>query len=174
MREARVLILAVLSMLALGNVVSACESGDTPDVVIDKRIAIHPDGSFENAGDFDNAGYFVGAPIVDLGKGRIGQKLAQSTDCFPIESLLYVDCNSGETILVQGDEFGIREIQYPNGPIRLSKMSVSDVAKVAQANDYPFTVDVLGSVEKMKKKNRYDPFFGCNLFYPESKGAISG
>ena len=161
-------------MLALGKIATACEPGDTPKFAIDKRIMIHPDGSFENASDFDNAGFFVGASIVDLGKGRIGQKLTRSTDCFPLESLLYVECNSGEAILVDGGELGIREIQYPNGPIRPSKMSVSDVAKVAQENDYPFTVDVLGSVEKMKKKNRYDPFFGCKLFYPESKGAISG
>ena len=65
----------------------------------------------------------------------------------------------------------ITEIQHPKGPIRLSKMSVSEVAAVAKAYDYTFTVDVMGEIGKMRKKNRYDPFMGCKIFYPDSIGA---
>lgn len=177
-------LLALMVGLAVPTIGSACSVLSPPLFKIDKAISVAADGSFENAGEVDNYGAYYGKPIVDVGNGRVGQRIIQAWGCSSGQTLLFVDCTTKEMIQVSGthtDDMvpaghiasSITEIQYPKGPIRLTKMSVSEVAAVAKKHDYTFSVDVMGELGKMRKKNRYDPFMGCKIFYPESIGAKS-
>ena len=47
------------------------------------------------------------------------------------------------------------------------------IAEIAKKNEYTFTVDVIGRLSEMKRKNRYDPLNGCKIYYPDSLGAKS-
>ena len=41
----------------------------------------------------------------------------------------------------------------------------------AKRHGYDHSRDVQSRIEKMKQKNRYNPYCGCPLFYPDSAGA---
>lgn len=172
--------------LSAANGAGACSGPPEPFFKIDKPISISPDGSFENASINDNYRSYGGKPIVDVGNGRVAQRLYFSNVvCTRGERLLFVDCMTLEMIIVEGIDrhvegemeiagfFGtsITNIQQPIGPIRLSRMTVGQVAAISKEHGYDFTVDVRGELAKMRKKNRFDPLMGCKIFYPDSEGA---
>ncbi|MES2433883.1 MAG: hypothetical protein V4586_08680 [Pseudomonadota bacterium] len=175
--------LAILIGLVPPNYVVACDVS-VPLFNFDRKIAIEANGSFSYAADADGIGIDRGMPVMDVGNGRVGQRIF-TMGCFQSETLLFVDCNTKEMIEVEGvepksevDTYGMSDrlidlIQYPKGPIRVSKMTVGQVAAVAQKHGYTFTVNVMEKLEKMRKKNRYDPFMGCKIYYPDSEGAKS-
>ena len=165
-------------------IATACSFDVDAQVGPDKRILVKVDGSFENAAVDDNNYVFLGKPIVDLGNDRVGQRIVEGGGCAARETLLVVNCKTLEMIKVFGiydksqtveiagfSDLPIDPILYPQGPIRLSKMDVPEIASVAQRSGFEFTLDVAGDIQKMKKRNRYNPLFGCKLFYPDSAGA---
>jgi hypothetical protein len=186
--SAGVCFFAFVSLLLLLSVerLHACEFDPFPDnyVAIDRRIIVADDGSFQNAAPDDDRYAIDGKPIVDAGGGRIGQRIIYEGPCEHNERLLVVDCSTKEEILVNGiqaiSEGGfmvdypyssIDNILYPKGPIRLSRMGVEQIETVAKKSGLEFVTDVTGEIARMKRRNRYDPYFGCKIFYPGSPGA---
>jgi hypothetical protein len=158
------------------------------------RISVASDGSFKNAnilgeypfGDvvfFDNSVDSVsGNPIQDRGNGKIAQRLFFSSyACDGHEALLFVDCNTMEGILLAGmpppdltvQSAGyswteIRWIQPPNGPIAITEDStVESLQQVAMRHEILFSLDVEGLLGEITKRDRYDPFLGCEIYYPD-------
>jgi hypothetical protein len=169
----------------------ACEPVLVPASELDGAISLAPDGSFEvsdrrNAHD-QGSGYFSfrsirGGKAIDIGDGRVGQKLIMDYGCQTSEHLLFAECNTGNALLVAGEEVpdyilgggysSIARIQPPYGPIALTARStVDEVAEIAEANGYSYTRDVMADPMTMARFQRYDPFIGCKLFYPDSPGA---
>jgi hypothetical protein len=171
-------------VMAWAGMAHACLPPERPAFWYDKPITIAADGSFTNGGDSYSYD-FVGRPVVDLGGGRIGQRLRYNSFCGYAEQLLVVDCNTTEIIVVDGrvdpenpDDFGggpsttIDMLYPPNGNIRLTRaITVSDLVQIARSEGYEFETDLLVAFGGGKKKNRYDPFNGCKIFYPDSAGA---
>jgi hypothetical protein len=166
----------------------ACEGEPLPAHIIDLPLEVSDDGSFRYAGEVDNSinGRFLwgevgGNPIVDIGNGRVGQKLFAYGACLQVEKLLFVDCSNDVLVLFYGegsDGLGggwlssISAIQAPDGPIRLSATStVEQLEGVAKANKISFTRDLIKIVDASKERNRFDPWNGCKIFYPDSLGA---
>ena len=104
--------------------------------------------------------------------------------CGIYQSLLVTDCGSGEAILIDAPEGNpphslggapdreIKDLYAPRGKLRLT--AGSDIAQLAgQARTYGYrhTTDVASRINQMKNKNRYNPFCGCAVLYPDSAGA---
>jgi hypothetical protein len=150
----------------------------------DKPISIMPDGSFDHAEE--DQGYGMGGRVpIDIGNGKVGQRLVYSDpSCSFPERLLVVDCTSLDGIVIDGlvdfDEPGLGggnsysvDLLYPpKGKIRLTKsVTIGELAAVSRAEDYDFTTDLQAAFATKKKKNRYNPFNACKIFYPDSPGA---
>ncbi|MCX7299744.1 MAG: hypothetical protein NTX73_05075 [Rhodobacterales bacterium] len=171
-------------VMAWAGMAHACEGPKPPLFWYDEPITIAADGSFTNGGEifgFD----LVGRPVVDIGDGKIGQRLRREGLCRIQEQLLVVDCNTTEIIVVDGRvdpdhslDLGmgrsttIDMLYPPYGKIRLTRaITVSDLVQIARSEGYEFETDLLVAFGGGKKKNRYDPFYGCEIFYPDSAGA---
>ena len=185
--------LALIGCALVGTSARACEVGPTPYEWVLAPIEQHDDGSFL-VRDKNRPGYVVngdayspklisGEKVIDVGGGHVAQKLSFPDECGGIEKLLYTDCNTGAAIKVDGitnPDLGpivndwqlISYIQYPNGPIALRAVtSVADVEAVAKAHSFDYTLDVMAAVNRLVPYQRYDPFIGCKIFYPDSAGA---
>jgi hypothetical protein len=183
-------LLVACGMLIAASPVLACEAAVLTRAETRIPIKVLNDGSFEGLDsrrsekmEFNRwLGWWVdGGPVIDIGNGRIGQKITASFDCDVNETLLFVDCNAGDGIVVLGEpadftiggEYNvISEIQKPRGPIKLTPSTeVSEVEEIARSHDFFYERDVMKRPRSMMKSQRYDPFFGCKLFYPNSEGA---
>lgn len=155
-------------------------------------VTIKPDGSFRtlSANTYkrdEQGGYrataFEGGVIRDLGSGRVGQRISSKWEaCSGTEELLVVDCNALEGIMLTGKEpeigiagasyTSIAEIQYPKGPIRLTKTTTVDqIEATARRHDINYTRALYGHFDEMPEHKRYNPYQGCKIFYPDSPGA---
>jgi hypothetical protein len=122
-----------------------------------------------------------GAAVIDIGGGKTGQKLSTNLYCGTAENLMFVDCERAEVIVLEGaytDSSGgvsntsIAPIQQPQGPIGLrASTTVADLAAVAAGADIGYTLNIFAELAREKPRNRFDPFCGCKLFYPDSAGA---
>ncbi|CAN1566784.1 hypothetical protein MCELHM10_02954 [Paracoccaceae bacterium] len=176
--------------LAVSHPVMACD----PAIFMgtgasyDKRISVAADCSFEDPyverfGLEHTRNARSGGPAVDVGNGRIAQKIVSSEVCFPFEHLLVVDCNSGESTLIlgapkpeaEGSYLGgayIEYIQPPNGPISLGPQTTVDaLIATARSNELEVVEDARTFLEGTRKRDRYDIGCGCDLYYPQSPGA---
>lgn len=156
----------------------------------DTRISIKPDCSFTDG--FINrapgSGYFTvnsrsGGPAINVGNGRVAQKIVTSEICGPSEYLLFVDCGSGESAMIagapppeaEGSDLGglfIRYIQKPHGPIALyDRTTVAELTATAKANGLELVDDPESVLAGTRKRDRYDYACGCKLYYPESVAA---
>jgi hypothetical protein len=134
----------------------------------------------------------TGRPVRDIGGGRVGQILEVSEDCGVYQILLFADCTSAEAILVRGlrhpeggawwtersgpFDWPIMEstqaLQTPDGPLALtSDTTVADILALAAQENVDVFVDVAGFVAEIEHHNRFDPFLGCEMFYPDTLGA---
>jgi hypothetical protein len=156
----------------------------------DTRISVKPDCSFQDtfverygaSADF-TVNSRSGGPARDIGNGRIGQKIVPSEMCGPSEALLFLDCTTGETIAIRGVPSPLYEdsslagsfiefIQAPYGPIRLNAQStVAELKETAKANDLDVIEDAPDLLAGTRKRDRYDAYCGCKLYYPDSAGA---
>jgi len=147
----------------------------------DKPIKILSDGSFTEAEESSLSSLSGKAPI-DIGKGKIGQRITFSGPCDFVEYLLVVDCFSLETIVIEGlpnpeviNEYSSPEIfrlYPPHGKIRLTKsVTVAELAAISAAEGYEYETDLQKALGVKKKKNAYNPFAGCKVLYPDSLGA---
>lgn len=168
----------------LWSVPSQACSMDKPEFWRDKPIKINSDGSFEEAGDDFYASLSGKAP-VDIGGGKIGQRIVVGGFCSYGERLLVVDCISLEAIVIYGrddpDDPGIgggmppdklAMVYPPHGKIRLTKsVTIAELAAISKAEGYHYDADPRKTFASVKKKNRYNPFTGCKVLYPDSPGA---
>lgn len=155
-------------------------------------VAINPDGSFstlsaktykrDEQGGY-RATHIEGGAIRNLGNGRVGQRISSKWyACSGTEQLLFVDCSALEGIMLTGKEpaigvegasyTSIAEIQYPKGPISLTKTTTVDqVEATARKHDIFYTRALYGHYDEMPEHKRYNPYQGCKIFYPDSPGA---
>jgi hypothetical protein len=177
--EAAVLVIFGLSLpsLSLG-----CEPPDDLFTAPDPRIEIRADCSFVNQ---DPGGSSEGFPVRDRGNMKLGQRIINSSWCGPGEELLFVDCSANELVVLQGkprtdayENIGggqftyVEEIQKPKGPIEITGSStVSGLIKTAERSGIAYYTDLVTRLGRDKRKNRFDPYCGCKLFYPDSEGA---
>lgn len=161
----------------------ACEAAPTNAWL--KPLTVGPDCSFENAGR-GRWGHGRGAAVVNIGGGRIGQKITFGHfGCSASQVLLFKNCNVDAGIVLVG-KFGhgpqiaggsftsIEAIQAPDGPIGLTKNStVGELQEIAIDNDIRFSTDLKDFFQENAKMKRFDYSCGCELYYPDSPGAKS-
>ena len=163
---------------------SACQPSEKPTGWFDKRISVSKDGSFENAED-NFYQTITGAAVLDIGGGKIGQRIRLDHFCGYGEKLLVVDCTAAKLIVIQGrvnpdqlDDFGggpsysVTMLYPPQGKVRLSPKTTIDIlVNLSKSEGYEFETDPEVAFGGGKKKNRYNAFGGCQLFYPDSLAA---
>jgi hypothetical protein len=177
----RYLILALVAGLFPG-VASACSPGMEPwlikVVVGDRPIRANPDCSFTHAGRtaFDVG---EGSATEDLGKGRVSQIISFGEHACSInEYALVTDCRSQKALLIRGADnpdgggtgviHSVDIVVKPDGPISLREgRSISELADRARKRGFTVVSDVEAFVLALRKKNRFDPFCGCKVYYPE-------
>jgi hypothetical protein len=190
--------LYLTTLLATGCAVggaSACEGWMDQS---NDPIAVNDDGSFKDGnfagafpfGDvpflFDNSVDTVfGNPIRDRGNGKVAQRVFFSDyACSGREALLFVDCPAKEAILLAGvlppaDEpkiagstwTEIRWIQAPEGPVNITgDTTVKELQDAAQRHGIEFSLDVEALFGEVERRDRYDVFLGCKIYYPDTPG----
>lgn len=177
-----------LGLLLLAPAAWACEPVPPADQRDgeDRPITIFLDGSFQDAARDDTWEGFSARPVRDIGGGRVGQVLEQSLgNCLIYQSLLVVDCTAAEALVVEGLpdrpetvphsislEASARQLQPPYGPLALTPdTTVADVATLARTQGWVFTTRVEELASARGAHNHFDPFMGCEIYYPGSAGA---
>lgn len=125
----------------------------------------------------------AGNAVRNRGNGRVAQKIIFSNyGCIKAEALLFVDCTKPNTVLLFGrpDEHmfaggwrtNIAAIQYPNGPLSVTDSStVESLTRTARQHGIEYMTDARQLFDQVDKRDRYDVYLGCKLFYPGSPGA---
>lgn len=162
-----------------------------------KRVSVLPDCSFENAGPtfrFEPGERYKSDPndnthgeaAKDQGFGKVSQITVYGAPCYTSESLVISDCSTKESISISGstpgpDHIGFSGHSYslieysiaPKGPLRLpTSQPLSDYVELARKHKIWVYEDAVAMQASWKQKDRFDPFCGCKLFYPESRGAM--
>jgi len=174
--------MAACFLSLLGSVPSQACIFTEPAFWRDKPINILSDGSFNKAEESSLSSISGKAP-VDIGKGKIGQRITFAGPCGFAEYLLVVDCISLETIVIEGlpnpevingiSSPEVFRLYPPHGKIRLTKsVTVAELAAISAAEGYEHDTDLQKVLAVKKKKNAYNPFTGCKVLYPESPGAM--
>ncbi|UUV05017.1 hypothetical protein [Ruegeria sp. YS9] len=173
------IVAAIGCLASLSTGAMACESAPQNEGFKIKKVL--PDCSFRNGGRGQFA-IFGGKPVVDIGNGRVGQRIHSGEGCSPDESLFFMNCADGTGIVVEGLHYSseiagyapssIDLIQKPLGAIGLtSETTVSNVEEVATKNRYTFTKEVRDFFGRSENHKRIDYTCGCKLYYPDSPGA---
>jgi hypothetical protein len=170
-RLARSRLSGLLTLFVLGPAATlACVPPDSSRVPVDRPITLYSDGSFIDASEDDDWYALRAGPARDIGGGRVGQ-IITSGYCQPLEQLLFVDCTTGSAIIVDGN-LSTRDLQPPYGPLALtSATTVADVASLGAREGWTVRTNVLELASAHGRRNHFNPFFGCEIFYPGSVGA---
>ena len=154
-----------------------------------KPVESASDCSFENGGLSDQ---LSGGAAMDLGKGRIAQRLLPRRSSKE-DDFLVADCKSREVVRIRSgfradedyieDSCGFLYGEYhalvaPAGPLSLAAGStLTELVTAAGATGKAARhgqVHLLfedGYGKKYRKKDRIDVLCGCKVFYPSSAGA---
>jgi len=63
-------------------------------------------------------------------------------------------------------------LRPPEGPIVVSAAStIAELENAAATAGFRATTDVVAQIALMEPRNRFDPFVGCRIHYPDSHGA---
>jgi len=182
LRQATILFLAI----SIPSASLACSPGSLPPwveaVAGNQRIKTYPDCSFDGAGRSISAvGH--GEPSLDIGSGMISQVVSFGEHfCSVDEYVLVADCSTGKALLILGlpdpmeEEYGAIHsaglLLKAAGPFPDKKGgSLGAVAAKARRLGTPVTEDAKGFVASLRRKDRFDPFCGCKLSYPDSAGS---
>lgn len=168
-----------LAVVALPGAAAACDVD--PLAGTDRPIQIGGDCSFQFAADPDGSQIFEGRPAVNLGGGRVAQRVTTGDACSETERLVMVDCATGEATALLGayEDTGVgsfnnrtRLIQPPHGPVGLTaNTTVSDAIAMARSGDVEVVPEFLNTIARLNARNRFNPFCGCALFYPNLPGS---
>lgn len=125
----------------------------------------------------------------DRGNGKISRLIKLSNyGCNGTEVLLFVDCNSANTMLIFGNFPAapegipggggmpiwtfIKYIQPPYGPINVTAQSTIDgLAKAAKRHKIEYLIGAEKVFGQVRKRDRHNVLLGCELYYPDSMGA---
>ena len=178
------------ALLVVSSVIAgasySCEVATIPQR--DLRTKQNPDCSFVGAGQND---WISGYSARDIGNGKVAFRLADDSSCGPQEKLVFVDCDTAQSIAIRGamdpkmaallkpgvvELLGVDErikfIQPPFGPIRVTEAStVASLAKTASRANYKSLTDLPEWISSFKRRDRFDLFCGCKVYYPDSEGA---
>lgn len=147
-------------------------------------ISVGADCSFTVPGPVTIYTDITGAAPVNIGGGRIGQRVTRGFGCGYDEEIWIVDCNSAEMIGIAGPQLADMndsrraDLLYPpEGALRLSpETTVADIAAVAAREGYDHWRDITlhlaethrASHPEIVRTGRPDPACGCRIFYPDS------
>jgi hypothetical protein len=185
--------LVILALIAPAGA-QACEPIPVPELRNgpDSPAVLYSDGSFQQAGADDWWEFLEGRPARDIGGGRVGQVIVAGLgSCFFYESLLFVDCTTAESILVDGIpppaesdtpgapgpmspslEGSARALQPPYGPLALtSATTVAEIAAIAAREGWTVRTDLAAFAVERGAQNAFDPFIGCRIFYQNLPGS---
>jgi hypothetical protein len=184
-----VFIIAIVSLYAMSNAVSACTfvwEGVTKSQMVaqSKPVAVDRQCRTINAGIYDEISL---GPATDLGDGRVQQVLEDTEQ----SRVLLADCNTREVTILQGAATEAGEsscgFHYTYAPITGdgAPMSLSVGADLHELVDlaakkgiteidpnehfFRFTAD--WKEETVTRKDRFDLLCGCKRLYPDSPGA---
>ncbi len=180
---------AIVALYAMTNAASACVlrgSGYTTSEILAESNPVVVDRQCRTI----NIGVYDGRSLgraTDLGNGRV-QQVLENTDR---SHVLLADCNTREATILQGAVTEVEEsscglaysyapITGDNAPMSLSVgSSLHELVYFAalhgmteiDANDHFFRFRSGGGWQPVGRKDRFDLFCGCKLFYPDSPGA---
>ena len=185
LRNSKVLVAAVTLWLASGMASYACDF-PVPLISVERPTVYGADGSFEHAGiDMffaDNHFSVFGRAVIDVGNGRIAQRIGYHTGpCWGGEYLLFAECGLAQVVMVHGVRpdggYGgvpypsIALIQPPHGPIEITaSATVDDVVRTAREAGLQVVSDFDAFMADWPRRSRFDPLRGCQIFYPELGG----
>ncbi len=190
MRSNSTILLTLVACLT-GNAALACSPAPANEGW--KFKSVYPDSSFDKAGR-GKWNSFRGQPVVDLGNGRIGQRLSSGDACRSQQNLFFMDCSSAEGIVIGGQLVGsetivgadgkkvvslpigvhesIELIQRPLGPIDLSEQTtVPELQSIVKNHRYRSTTSLDTFFGRTVDQKKVDYTCGCKLYYPDSPGA---
>jgi hypothetical protein len=117
---------------------------------------------------------------VDLGGGRVGQRITRGFGCGYDEFVQVVDCNSRSGVIL----FGVRvedmnqsrraDLLYDRngGGLRLTpETEIIDILAVAVREGYDYQSNLNTWLDEIAPWGRPNLFCGCQVFYPGSAGA---
>lgn len=182
----RPLPLAVVAALAPGAA-SACEIATYAPGHVVPAPTFAADCSFIIPGPVTLYTDIEGAVPVNIGGGRIGQRITRGFGCGHDEEIWIVDCHSGAEIGIAGpqaddmNQSRRADLLYPpHGALRLTAgVTVPDIAAVAAREGYDHWPDILAHLRAaysvanpaLARMNGPDPACGCRIFYPDSPQA---
>ncbi|PTX56542.1 hypothetical protein C8N43_1201 [Litoreibacter ponti] len=66
----------------------------------------------------------------------------------------------------------VAHLVSPNGPMEFTKnVSIASIEAMARTHDLEYTRQVSVQLDAMAERNRFNPFAGCSIHYPESQMA---
>ena len=131
-----------------------------------------------------SSGDFSGGPAVNIGDGRVAQKLTfDHHGCWVDERLFVANCAAGEAAIFDGIEdvttdiriegasyTKIGWIQPPHGPIALTPVvEIEQLLALAEISDIP--TKRLARWSFGEGRNEVELSCACRLFYPDTPGA---
>jgi hypothetical protein len=169
--------IALTVSLAPG-LVAACEIATYEDGYVVPPATFGADCSFNVPGAVTYYTDTFGTAAVNIGGGRIGQRVSKGFGCGSDEEVWIVDCNSGEMIGINGpqapDDMNLSrraDLLYPShgGALRLSpETTVADITAIAQGAGYTTWTDFTERLGQISGQTPPDPACGCRIFYPDS------
>lgn len=179
--------LAVFGLSMTATLARACTPASHV-FAVNKATQYQADGSFKFAGVliYEENVYgqeIEGSAIVDIGNGRVGQKVVSSgLSCGSSQSLMFTNCLVPDAVAFSkamgeiGGGFAydspVVQLQPPHGPVALTPdATVKSLIKLAARDAAIKHFDPVALQDDYKPRDRFDPFRGCQIYYPESAGA---
>lgn len=148
------------------------------------------DCSFYSGGDNHR---FSGDAAVNVGSGRVTQKLVSSGNCPYQEHLVVLNCQSAEHLVIDGilepefarsliadgaislgGDYKIEFLLPPAGPVKITeKTDINSARRVLKDSGISVNETFFETIGTFKKRNRFDLMCGCKFYYPDSAGAKS-
>ena len=172
-------ILATMLLMSGASEVTACSMApeesklkqDIDNLLKNKRVKQDADCSYKNGGSYDGGS---GEAAVDLGRGRIGQRLSY-------DRMLLVVCGEKQAVVLQGTVVSSGESSCgfhetldldtalpPKGRFDLSAGSdFAGFLRYARQFGMKYSEDLKGQLGMERSKDRIDLLCGCKVFYPE-------
>jgi len=162
----------------------ACEIASYEPGYVVPPASFGADCSFTVRGPLTLYTDITGTAAVNIGGGRIGQRVTRGMACGYAEEIWIVDCNSAEMIGIVGQPSGgvadnrKADLLYPpQGALRLSaETTVPDIANIAQREGYDHWTNIIqrlrethrASHPELARLSQLDAACGCRIFYPDS------
>lgn len=168
---------AVIALSLAPGLAGACEIALYEDGYAIPPATFGADCAFTVPGSQTYNTDMSGTAAVNIGGGRIGQRVSQGFGCGWDEEIWIVDCNSGEMIGINGPQAEADMNQSrrasllypPEGALQLTPdTKVADITAVAAREGYDYWTDFTARLAQINGPTPPDPACGCRIFYPDS------